>query len=306
MLKKNVLYIDSGLNFRSRYIIQIYDIIFRGWYKIFHTISLGGVLTRPLSFISKIESDEEPPYLFRRLERVGDMLMSPARLLCGRTYSVYTDKGVYRLKSPENWSWQKRVGQAAAIILLPLSLLSTITGALLKKIALVCALELTDKYALPFPLINARSEDNFTGHLPPNPLTPNCVNSQQSSLWGKLYNVEPIKCPKHISDSEALNVMDQVISDLTKNTSCSPITKLTEKRDSYRHYEFTVRIPRLGTFIDDLDLWYDVKRRVIDIRSASRLGFRDALNLNFSIPGENKRRVEILREAFKSYTTSAH
>ncbi len=235
---------------------------------------------------------------------VGDIFLSPCRLLCGRTYSVYTDKGAFRLKSSEDLSWQKRVGQAAAIALLPLSLLSTIIGGMLKKIALVCASKLKGKYALPFPLINARSESNFVGFLPSNPLTPNCVNSQQSSIWGKLYNVEPIKVPEHIANSEALNVMDRVITDLAKNRAHTLIAKLTEMRDSYRHYEFTVRIPRLGTFIDDLDLWYDTKRREIDIRSASRLGFRDALSLDFSIPGVNKKRVELLREAFKNYINS--
>ncbi|MCH9625888.1 MAG: hypothetical protein S4CHLAM123_10730 [Chlamydiales bacterium] len=252
-----------------------------------------------LSLINKIQSKESLG-LFRQLEITSDVFITPARLLFGRTYATYTARSVH-LKSPEDLSWSKRIGQMIAITLFPLSILSTFFGLVLKKIALLCSPHLADKYAFADPIINARNRLNFDGKLPPNPLTPNCVNSQQSSLWGNLYNVKSIEVPKHILPSQSIQKMDQVITNLTKDPSSDLVAKQTEKEGSYRHYECLVKIPGLGIFIDDLDFWYDEQKHVIDVRSASRVGFRDALSFNFSNPGANKSRVEQIREAFKEY-----
>ncbi|SCA62564.1 hypothetical protein SCG7086_AB_00250 [Chlamydiales bacterium SCGC AG-110-P3] len=91
----------------------------------------------------------------------------------------------------------------------------------------------------------------------------------------------------------ALDCLDEIITDKYP-------ANLIEQQADYRHYTVMVDIPKLGRFIDDIDVWYNPDKRALDIRSASRLGFRDATNLDFSLQGANKKRCEVLRKAFQT------
>ena len=64
-----------------------------------------------------------------------------------------------------------------------------------------------------------------------------------------------------------------------------PQAILITENETYRHYQFTT--PLMG-FIDDVELLYDRKKQLIQVKSASRVGQSDF--------GANRKRVELLRE----------
>lgn len=246
------------------------------------------------SVLNKIEGSSSA-------EMVGDFFLSPARLLFGRRYTL--EDGLV-LRTPETFLTLKTlIAKVAVVCLFPISLISALIGATIKVIAFQKNPDLRLKYSLPV-LRNAREEQNFLGRLPPNPLTPNCVNSQQKSRWGKLYNVDPIKIPAGTENPIAL--LKTVFQTAEEPSFHWKNASLVEEEGGYLHYTYTVEIPSgplKGTYIDDIDVYYDPNQRHFDIRSASRKGFRDALNLDFSLPGANKKRVEAIRTAFSK---SAH
>ncbi len=244
-----------------------------------------------MTMINEIEGSQPS----HPLERMGDWLLSPARLFFGRSYtlegkvlkSLETTTGFFRL-----------IAKVVAIVLFPLSILSSLAGYGLKKIAHRLEPRLLEKYSLP-AILNARTESNFAGRLPPSPYSPNCVNSQAKSCWGQLYNVEPIAIPAHIADPMAQ--MKALFQTADRPFFKAANAVLTEERENYLHYEYTVTIPSgplKGVYIDDVDLFYDRDKQQFEIRSASRSGFRDAVHLDFSKPGANKNRVEAIRATF--------
>jgi uncharacterized protein (DUF1499 family) len=219
------------------------------------------------------------------LEQAGDFFATPGRWFFGNTYRLEGQQ----LRQPEEFlSLFKVAERVTAIALLPLSLVSTLFGLALKWAALYFDPALKQNYALPV-LIHARDASHFAGRLPQNPWTPNCVNSQQKSFWGKLYDAEPIAVPPDVADPVA--AMKRVLENMK--------AILVEETENYLHYTFTVVIPSgplKGTYIDDVDLYFKGDR--FDIRSASRKGFRDAVHLDFSQMGANKKRIEAIREKF--------
>lgn len=232
------------------------------------------------------------------LERVGDFLIFPARTFFGHTYRL--EGGV--LKRPENVSTvSKIVFRIASIALFPISIISTLFGLVCKALAYAIDPSLKKRFFLPV-LINARSEENFSGKLPPNPWTPNCVNSQQKSLWGKLYDVDPMIVPAEMENP--IDFMKELMRTLKAPHFNAENVQLIEEKARYLRYEYKVVIPSgplKGTYIDDLDLYFDPDANRFHIRSASRKGFRDALHFDFSQWGANKKRVEEIRGAFPGY-----
>ena len=102
---------------------------------------------------------------------------------------------------------------------------------------------------------------------------PNCVSSQttQSSM-----RIAPINA----SDTPELTWL--MLRDLVETM---PQAILISENETYRHYQFTT--PLMG-FIDDVELLYDRKKQLIQVKSASRVGQSDF--------GANRKRVELLRE----------
>lgn len=251
-------------------------------------------MNEPLSIINQVNPSSSP------LEKAGDFFLTPARLFFGRTYTKSIpdqDLNVHHLKSEEDLSISTRILKVALAILFPISLISTGIGYALKWLSHKVKPELEGKYRLQDRIINARTDENFNGKLPPLALSPNCVSTQKHNVWGAQYNADPIQIPDHLSDVKdvrfAINRAIHRVVDDTDRTA-----KVVEFRHNYAHFEFTV--PALGkTFIDDVDIYIDMAEKKIDIRSASREGFRDALHLSWSKPGANKKRIEAIREAFQ-------
>ena len=102
---------------------------------------------------------------------------------------------------------------------------------------------------------------------------PNCVSSQttQSSM-----RIAPINA----SDTPELTWL--MLRDLVETI---PQAILITENETYRHYQFTT--PLMG-FIDDVELLFDRKKQLIQVKSASRVGQSDF--------GANRKRVELLRE----------
>lgn len=111
-----------------------------------------------------------------------------------------------------------------------------------------------------------------SGRLAACPGTPNCVNSQsldaQSKIAPLAYNSTP---------SEAMAKLKTVIGDMEK-------TKIITENDNYLYAEFK---SKLMGFVDDVEFLLDDSAKVIQVRSASRLGESDL--------GVNRQRVEAIR-----------
>lgn len=112
----------------------------------------------------------------------------------------------------------------------------------------------------------------YSGELAPCLDTPNCVNSQSRDVTHK---IEPFT---YSSSSE------KAMADLKKVIQSFKRTKIITATNTYLYAEFT--IPIVG-FVDDVELYLDKSKKVIHVRSASRLGESDL--------GVNRRRIETIR-----------
>ncbi len=104
------------------------------------------------------------------------------------------------------------------------------------------------------------------------PDSPNCVSSQAAEAR---HFIEPLGFSG--VGPQAFKILKEIISDL-------PNTRITESTDTYLHAEFRTRWLK---FTDDVDAIVDEERKIIEIRSASRIGYWDL--------GTNRRRVELIR-----------
>jgi uncharacterized protein (DUF1499 family) len=104
------------------------------------------------------------------------------------------------------------------------------------------------------------------------PRSPNCVSSQADD---PVHAIEPFR---------ELGDRDTAFACLRTVLASEPGARIAEERPGYLHAEFTTRIWR---FVDDVEFLWDEERRIVDVRSASRVGRRDY--------GANRRRVERLR-----------
>jgi uncharacterized protein (DUF1499 family) len=108
--------------------------------------------------------------------------------------------------------------------------------------------------------------------------TPNNVHSQ-AMAFGPAYahaRIEPL--PWLDGDGEA------TITRLRALVEATPGARVVEARADYLRVEYTTRRLR---FVDDAEFWADPAARVVQVRSASRLGHGDH--------GVNRGRIEALR-----------
>jgi uncharacterized protein (DUF1499 family) len=108
--------------------------------------------------------------------------------------------------------------------------------------------------------------------LPLCPDKPNCVSSQAKESG---HFVDPLSYTG--AGREAFERLKQILSTL-------PNTRITDTADTQLHAEFRTRWFK---FTDDFHAILDDERKVIEIRSASRVGYWDL--------GTNRRRVEMIR-----------
>ena len=130
-------------------------------------------------------------------------------------------------------------------------------------------------------MLSWRRPDNLgarEGRLAPCKRTPNCVSSQAERADAEHY-IEPI--PFKGSAVEALVAAKRAIESMARSRIIS------EERGGAGSYLYAEFRSKLLGYVDDLELVFDAKAGVFQVRSASRLGRRDF--------GVNRKRVEFLR-----------
>lgn len=113
------------------------------------------------------------------------------------------------------------------------------------------------------------------GKLAPCPNTPNCVSSQSADTQHK---IEPLTYNN--SAAEAMADLKKVITSQERATIIS-------ESPNYIYAEFK---SKLMGYVDDVEFYLDEAAKVIQVRSASRLGQSDL--------GVNRKRIETIRAAF--------
>lgn len=106
----------------------------------------------------------------------------------------------------------------------------------------------------------------------PCPRTPNCVSS---------YATDPVHAIEPLPYLESMDAIVAIVESF-------PRTRIIERDGGYLHATFTSRLFR---FVDDVEFLIDPEARVIQVRSASRLGAGDL--------GVNRERVESIRRAME-------
>lgn len=115
-----------------------------------------------------------------------------------------------------------------------------------------------------------------TGKLEKCPGTPNCVSSLDRDIP---HGIAPLAFTS--SPAEAMECLRRAIQSMKRVTLC-------HADERYLHAEFRT----LLGFVDDVEFAVDAEKRLIDMRSASRVGTWDL--------GVNRRRLEAVRKAFNA------
>lgn len=115
------------------------------------------------------------------------------------------------------------------------------------------------------------------GKLAPCPAWPNCVSSQSSD---KEHAVAPLTYTSPLP--EAVATMKKLVLGMKR-------TRITDEGTAYLRAEFTSALFR---FVDDVEFYFDDGAKVIQVRSASRLGHSDL--------GVNRKRMEDIRTAWQA------
>jgi uncharacterized protein (DUF1499 family) len=131
-------------------------------------------------------------------------------------------------------------------------------------------------------LLAGRRPDNLGvkgGRLAPPKRTPNCVSSQADPSDAEHY-IAPLAFRG--TSVEAIVAAKRAIDAIERS-------KIIREERDYVYAEFRSKL--LG-YVDDLELLFDEKAALFNVRSASRLGRRDF--------GVNRKRVEALRRLIEA------
>ena len=110
--------------------------------------------------------------------------------------------------------------------------------------------------------------------------SPNCVSSMADNADSEHY-IEPFSYTG-LSRKEAIEKMAEI---LEQEERC----RIIRVDENYIHAEFRSKLFR---FVDDAEFYFPQDEQVVQVKSASRLGYSDL--------GVNRKRIEHLREVFKS------
>jgi uncharacterized protein (DUF1499 family) len=119
------------------------------------------------------------------------------------------------------------------------------------------------------------------GRLAACPRSPNCVASQ----------ADPADATHFIAPIAFKGDAGAAWWALRQTVAASERVKIVDERDGYLRAEFATKL--IG-FVDDVEFLLDAPARVIHVRSASRLGYRDF--------GVNRTRIEALRTRLAART----
>lgn len=115
------------------------------------------------------------------------------------------------------------------------------------------------------------------GRLKPAPSTPNAVSSQATD---EAHRIAPLSYR---------GTAEQAMKSLKALIERTPRASIVEARPDYLYVEFTSAL--LG-FVDDVEFYFPPSAPIIDVRSASRIGYSDL--------GVNRKRIEALRAGFST------
>jgi uncharacterized protein (DUF1499 family) len=122
------------------------------------------------------------------------------------------------------------------------------------------------------------------GRFKPPSSTPNSVSSQAS-----LYPDHPQRAYAEIAPlplkGDASATLDRIASIIESMEG----GKIVKREPGYIYAQFTTRLMK---YVDDVEFWYDPSAKVIQVRSASRLGSSDL--------GVNRKRIETIRQKFNA------
>lgn len=129
---------------------------------------------------------------------------------------------------------------------------------------------LTTVSACSLGTANPRAQE---GRLAPCPPAPHCVSSQETR---KTHQVAPLKYQGNAQRAQT-----------RARAAISQLGNTTVIVDEPGHLVVECRTPLLG-FVDDLELLFNPSQSIIDVRSASRIGYYDF--------EANRKRTETLRQ----------
>lgn len=115
------------------------------------------------------------------------------------------------------------------------------------------------------------------GPLAACPNKPNCVSSQTPAS-DEQHHIEPLTYSDE--PAQARERLELAIAAMKRG-------RIAVREANYWRVEFTSALLR---FVDDVEFLFDDNARVIDVRSASRVGYSDL--------GVNRRRMEEIRRGF--------
>lgn len=110
--------------------------------------------------------------------------------------------------------------------------------------------------------------------------TPNSVSSQAS-----LYPGHPQRQYADIAPLPLKGSADATLDRIASIIESMEGGKIIKKEPGYIYAQFTTRLMK---YVDDAEFWYDPSAKVIQVRSASRLGSSDL--------GVNRKRIEFIRQ----------
>lgn len=115
---------------------------------------------------------------------------------------------------------------------------------------------------------------------------PNSVSSQ-AALWpdhprSRDAAIAPLALPAGATPAEALQRVQAIVQAM-------PGARVVEQRPDYLYAVYESRLMR---YHDDVEFWFDPAAGVIQVRSASRVGYSDR--------GVNRARIEAIRDKLRS------
>lgn len=110
------------------------------------------------------------------------------------------------------------------------------------------------------------------GKLKPPPTTPNCVSSQVTEGYAA------------IAPLEYRTTREAALMALAEIVRATPRTLIVTQTNDYLHAEYT---SALMGYVDDVEFYLPPDRKIVHVRSASRLGHSDL--------GVNRKRIEDVR-----------
>jgi uncharacterized protein (DUF1499 family) len=110
------------------------------------------------------------------------------------------------------------------------------------------------------------------GRLKPSPSSPNAVSTQAQDT------------PHAIAPLTYSSSRERAMDALVKIVEATPRTRIVSRTRDYLYAEYQ---SALMGFVDDVEFWFEPNAKLIQVRSASRLGYSDF--------GVNRARIEDIR-----------